>query len=126
MKYVFALTLLVVGAVAAVQGGVLVMRWNDNMTQTPRVMPGERAFAMPVGSVPRAGQPAGGEPETERGAAPSLGLAGAGPEGARSMPSDRDHDRCQVGNPPAGHGPRTRAASTEWPRCARRRQRSGM
>lgn len=55
MKYVFALVLLVVGVVAAVQGGILVMRWNDNMTQTPRVMPGERAFAMPVGSVPRAG-----------------------------------------------------------------------
>ncbi|MBI2526702.1 MAG: cytochrome c [Candidatus Rokubacteria bacterium] len=55
MKYVFALVLLVVGAVAALEGGVLVMRWNDNMTQTPRVMPGERAFAMPVGSVPRAG-----------------------------------------------------------------------
>ena len=55
MKYAFALVLLVVGGVVAVQGGVLVMRWNDNMTQTPRVMPGERAFAMPVGSVPRAG-----------------------------------------------------------------------
>ena len=55
MKYVFGLVLLVVGGVVAVQGGVLVMRWNDNMTQTARVMPGERAFAMPAGSVPRSG-----------------------------------------------------------------------
>jgi len=55
MKYVFALGLLVVAAAAAVQGAVVVMRWRDNMTQTPRVMPGERAFAMPLGSVPRTG-----------------------------------------------------------------------
>lgn len=55
MKYVFGLVLLVVAAAAAVQGAILVLRWNDNMTQTPRVMPGERAFAMPVGSVPRTG-----------------------------------------------------------------------
>jgi len=55
MKYVFGLVLLVVGGVVAVQGGVLVMRWNDNMTQTARVMPGERAFAMPASSMPRSG-----------------------------------------------------------------------
>lgn len=55
MKYVFVLVLLVVGAAAAVQGVAIVIRWNDNMKQTQGVMPGERAFAMPVGSVPRAG-----------------------------------------------------------------------
>jgi mono/diheme cytochrome c family protein len=55
MKWVFALVLLVVAGAAAVQGAILVLRWNDNMTQTPRVMPGERAFAMAPGSVPRTG-----------------------------------------------------------------------
>ena len=34
---------------------VVVIRWNDNMTQTPRVMPGERVFAMPPGVIPRGG-----------------------------------------------------------------------
>jgi mono/diheme cytochrome c family protein len=55
MKYVFLLVLLVVGGAAGVQAVALVIRWNDNMSQTPLVMPGERSFAMPAGSVPRSG-----------------------------------------------------------------------
>ena len=53
MKYVFILTLLVVGAAAGLWGAAIVVRWNDNMTQTPRIMPGERSFPMPTGVVPR-------------------------------------------------------------------------
>ena len=56
MKYVFGLVLLILGATAAGMAGVVVMRWNDNMSQTPRVDPGERVFAaMPAGTLPRSG-----------------------------------------------------------------------
>jgi mono/diheme cytochrome c family protein len=55
MKYVFLLTLLVVGGVATVLGGAVVYRWTHNMTDSPRIMPGERAFTMAPGSVPRGG-----------------------------------------------------------------------
>src|SRR5262245_46519080 len=56
MKYVFILMLLVVGAAAGLWGAAIVVRWNDNMTQSPRILPGERVFAMPAGSVPRGGE----------------------------------------------------------------------
>ena len=56
MKYVFILTLLVVGLAAGLWGAAIVVRWNDNMTQTPRIMPGERNFPMPAGLVPRGGE----------------------------------------------------------------------
>jgi mono/diheme cytochrome c family protein len=55
MKYVFLLTLLIVGAAASVFGANIVYRWTHNMTETSRVMPGERVFAMVPGSVPRSG-----------------------------------------------------------------------
>jgi mono/diheme cytochrome c family protein len=55
MKYVFILVLLLVGAVAAGMGGVVALRWVDNMTQTPAVATGERVFAMPQGVVARGG-----------------------------------------------------------------------
>jgi mono/diheme cytochrome c family protein len=55
VKYVFLLVLLLVGAVAAVMGGVVALRWNDNMTQTPRIVTGERVFAMPAGVIARGG-----------------------------------------------------------------------
>jgi mono/diheme cytochrome c family protein len=62
MKYLFMLMLLVVGAAAGAWGAAIVVRWNDNMTQTARIMPGERAtssptglFSMPPGVVPRGG-----------------------------------------------------------------------
>jgi mono/diheme cytochrome c family protein len=56
MKYVFILTLLVVAAAAGLWLTAVVIRWNDNMTQTSRIMPGERVFAMPSGVVPRGGE----------------------------------------------------------------------
>ena len=55
MKYVFLLVLLVVGASAGLMGMNIALRWIDNMTVTPKVLPGERAFAMPAGSIPRWG-----------------------------------------------------------------------
>src|SRR5437899_10984615 len=56
MKYVFILMLLVVGAAAGAWGAAIVVRWNDNMTQTARIVPGERVFSMPAGVVPRGGE----------------------------------------------------------------------
>jgi mono/diheme cytochrome c family protein len=55
MKYVFLLVLLFVGGVASVMGGVVALRWVDNMEQTPRIVTGERVFAMPTGIVARGG-----------------------------------------------------------------------
>jgi mono/diheme cytochrome c family protein len=55
MKYVFGLVLLILAATMAGMASVLVIRWNDNMTQTPKIVPGERVFAMPTGTLPRVG-----------------------------------------------------------------------
>ncbi|HMH49898.1 MAG TPA: c-type cytochrome [Candidatus Acidoferrum sp.] len=55
MKYVFMLVLLIVGVAAGLFVTVVVIRWSDNMTATPKVMPGERIFPMPAGVVPRGG-----------------------------------------------------------------------
>jgi mono/diheme cytochrome c family protein len=55
MKYVFILVLLFVGGVASVMGGVVALRWVDDMTQTPRIVTGERNFLMPSGVVARGG-----------------------------------------------------------------------
>ena len=55
MKWVFLLTLLVFGGVSGLLGMNLVTRWTNNMFHTQRVMPQERVFAMPSGSVPRHG-----------------------------------------------------------------------
>ncbi len=56
MKYVFILALLVVAAAAGLWLTAVVIRWNDNMTQTARIVPGERVFSMPAGVVPRGGE----------------------------------------------------------------------
>jgi S-disulfanyl-L-cysteine oxidoreductase SoxD len=55
VRGLFVLVLMVLGAAAGIQAAVVVVRWNDNMTQTPRIMPGERNFQMPLGGVPRTG-----------------------------------------------------------------------
>lgn len=55
MKYVFVLVLLAVGAAAGAQGLAIVYRWNHDMIQSPRIMPGEMNFAMAPGSLPRSG-----------------------------------------------------------------------
>ncbi|HEU4370881.1 MAG TPA: cytochrome c [Methylomirabilota bacterium] len=53
MKYVFILVLLIVGGVVALMGAAITVRFIDNMSQTARVLPGERTFPMPRGVVPR-------------------------------------------------------------------------
>jgi mono/diheme cytochrome c family protein len=55
MKWVFLLTLLIFGGVSGLLGMNLVTRWSSNMFETQRVMPHERVFAMPSGTVPRHG-----------------------------------------------------------------------
>jgi mono/diheme cytochrome c family protein len=56
VKYVFILCLLIVAAAGGLMGTAVVVRWNDNMTRTPRIVPGERVFRMPAGVVPRGGE----------------------------------------------------------------------
>lgn len=56
MKIVFALVLLLVVASGGLLGAAVVIRFVDNMTQTPRIVPGERVFAMPANVVPRGGE----------------------------------------------------------------------
>jgi mono/diheme cytochrome c family protein len=53
VKYVFILVLLIVAAAGALLGGVVVYRFVNNMTQTAKIVPGERVFSMPSGVVPR-------------------------------------------------------------------------
>jgi len=55
VKYVFGLVLLVILAAGGLMGGVIVLRWTDNMTSTPKIVPGERTFEMPAGTLPRSG-----------------------------------------------------------------------
>jgi mono/diheme cytochrome c family protein len=53
VKYVFILVLLVVAGSGGLLGTAAVYRWNHNMTQTARILPGERVFPMPPGVVAR-------------------------------------------------------------------------
>ncbi len=55
MKYVFVFMLLVVAVAGGLMGAAVAVRWSDDMTQTPRIVPGERVFAMPRGVVSRGG-----------------------------------------------------------------------
>lgn len=55
MKSAFGLVLLFILVAAGLVGIAVVLRWNDNMAQTVKVVPGERAFAMPAGTLPRSG-----------------------------------------------------------------------
>lgn len=56
MKYLFILVLLIVAACGALMVAVIGYRWMHNMTETARVLPGERVFPMPAGVVPRGGE----------------------------------------------------------------------
>ncbi len=56
MKYVFMLVLLVVASAGGLLGTVVVYRFVHNMTETQKIVPGERVFAMPAGVVPRGGE----------------------------------------------------------------------
>jgi mono/diheme cytochrome c family protein len=56
MKYVFLLVLGIVAASGGLMGAAIVVRFVNNMTQTARIVPGERVFPMPAGVVPRGGE----------------------------------------------------------------------
>ncbi|MGH2392489.1 MAG: c-type cytochrome [Candidatus Limnocylindria bacterium] len=56
MKYVFILVLLIVAGCGALMVAVIGYRWMHNMSETARVLPGERVFPMPAGVVPRGGE----------------------------------------------------------------------
>ncbi len=56
MKYVFIFVLLIVAASGGLLGAVVVYHWMNNMTDTARIVPGERVFTMPAGVVPRGGE----------------------------------------------------------------------
>jgi mono/diheme cytochrome c family protein len=55
VKWVFLLSLLVVGAVAGVMGGLVVYRWSTSMQNDVKLVPGQVAMAQPPGTVPREG-----------------------------------------------------------------------
>ncbi|MGH7368562.1 MAG: c-type cytochrome [Candidatus Rokuibacteriota bacterium] len=55
MKWVFVLSLLVVGAFGGWLALNVVQGWRNDMFYTQRVMPGEAAYSMPTGSLPRDG-----------------------------------------------------------------------
>jgi mono/diheme cytochrome c family protein len=56
VKYAFIFVLGLVGASAGLMGSIVAYRWVHNMTQTPRIVTGERNFPMPSGVVPRDGE----------------------------------------------------------------------
>ena len=84
MKYVFLLVLLVVGASAGLMGLNIGLRWLDNMTATPKVLPGERVFAMPTGSIPRRGGELSYPKEEREAAALRKNPVAASPESVRT------------------------------------------
>jgi mono/diheme cytochrome c family protein len=55
VKYVFLAVLAIVVGAGGLMGAAIVVRFMNNMTQTARIVPGERVFAMPAGVVPRGG-----------------------------------------------------------------------
>ena len=57
MKYVFLLVLLMVASAGGLLVSIIAYRWTNNMTQTARIMPGERVFSMPSGVVARGSTP---------------------------------------------------------------------
>lgn len=57
MKYVFILVLLVIAAAGGLLGAAVIYHFTHNMTETVRIVPGERVFAMPAGVVARGVEP---------------------------------------------------------------------
>jgi mono/diheme cytochrome c family protein len=55
MKWVFVLSLLVVGAVAGTTGALVVYRWSTSMQNDVKLVPGQIAMGQPPGTVPREG-----------------------------------------------------------------------
>jgi len=44
-----------IAGAGGLMGAAVVVRWINNMSQSPRIVTGERIFAMPPGSLPRGG-----------------------------------------------------------------------
>jgi mono/diheme cytochrome c family protein len=57
VKYLFLLVLLIIASAGALLAGVIGYRWLNNMTQTVKLVPGERVFSMPSGVVARGTTP---------------------------------------------------------------------
>jgi mono/diheme cytochrome c family protein len=57
VKYLFGFALLLVVGAGGLMGFAIVTRFVNNMTQTPRIVTGERVFTLPAGVVARGGQP---------------------------------------------------------------------
>jgi S-disulfanyl-L-cysteine oxidoreductase SoxD len=55
VKWVFLLSLLLVGAVAAVMGGLVAYRWSTSMQNDVKLVPGQLTMGQPAGTVPRDG-----------------------------------------------------------------------
>jgi mono/diheme cytochrome c family protein len=55
VKWVFLLSLLVVGAAAGIMGGVVVYRWITSMQNDVKLVPGQVTMSQPPGTVPREG-----------------------------------------------------------------------
>jgi len=55
VKWVFILALLIVAAAGGLMGAAVVVRWTHNMTETAKIVTGERVFRMPAGVIPRGG-----------------------------------------------------------------------
>jgi putative copper resistance protein D len=55
MKYVFILVLLLIAGSGGLMGAAVAYRWVHNMSESPRIVTGERIFPMPAGTVPRGG-----------------------------------------------------------------------
>jgi mono/diheme cytochrome c family protein len=83
LRILFVLALALCGAVASVQLGVLALRCQDNMTKTQEVQAGDRAFAMPAGSLPRVGGELVYAKEEREAAAARRNPVPAGPESVR-------------------------------------------
>jgi len=119
MKYVFILMLLVVGAAAGAWGAAIVVRWNDNMTQTARIVPGERAWSTPSGvfSMPPGVVPRGGEliiPKEQRDVAAKQPNPVKASEGSVAIGKERYATFCAPCHGPEGKGGTSGLVATKF------------
>ena len=119
MKYVFILMLLVVGAAAGAWGAAIVVRWNDNMTQTARIVPGERAWSTPSGvfSMPPGVVPRGGEliiPKEQRDVAAKQPNPVKASEGSVAVGKERYATFCAPCHGPEGKGGTSGLVATKF------------
>ena len=112
MKYVFIVTLLIVAAAGGLMGAAVVVRWNDNMTQTARIMPGERVFRMPAGVIPRGGDPI--IPKEQRDVAAKVGNPVKMSEASVALGREHFTTFCAPCHGPEGRGGVTGPVATKF------------